>query len=233
MTERKTTTNIQTYEEYLRLRDAGLRKPALKTLQTFLEETKQWTATEKQCFLRCLFSRIESQSEDPFLLFQTTIPQPLREQLVIPSLLTWLQQEKTDPYPAYWYGTYCHNVKFLRKALELDPALEPARIILIRYETDALYDAVHHMPDGLIGDVEELSSIGEEMLQEVELIKDSTLRNHLKTNLMRELTLVRNYADFLRSGHPDLVLWGKENGRIVSRGTRSYDYGCSEHETGR
>jgi hypothetical protein len=74
------------YAHYCRNREAGLRGLAFQHLEKFLRNAKSWSFDDRSVFVNWLCLRIAEFGESDSC---GLIPQPLTEQLVVPTLLEW------------------------------------------------------------------------------------------------------------------------------------------------
>jgi hypothetical protein len=112
--------------------------------------------------------------------------------------------------------------------LEINPQDEQARQFLIEKGIYRLYFAVHHMPEGYIADSEnavkeDLALIGK-LQNHISKLSDLMLQRLLTGELENYAELVKNYAEWKKSGHSDLKKWGEENHKRVSSGVGVYYY---------
>lgn len=209
------------YAAYCVTREQGLRKDAFRHLTTFLARAESWTLDQKiefASFLFPFFETVEAADYGPF-------PQPLSEGLIKPTLLAWCAQEPDDARPFRWYGRYYRDRTFLLRALELDTIDDVARETLLGWWLYSLYYAVHHLPDGYIGNPDDDIALGDLVREHICQLTSAEKRAYWTDELESDLELVRNYAAWRASGHPNLVQWGEEQGKHVSyRGGATYYY---------
>ena len=206
------------YAVYCLEREQGLRKIAFQHLATFLTQTASWSFDQRVEFVRFLFpffETVESANYGPF-------PLPLSERLVKPTLLEWCALAPTDARPFRWYGRYYRDQDYLLQALAIDPHDDAARETLLGWWLYSIYYAVHHLPKGYIGTSADNLALGERIHDHIRQLTSSERRAHWTQELEADLELVRNYAAWRASGHPDLVQWGLEHHKRVS-----YDLGAT------
>jgi hypothetical protein len=209
------------YANYCFAREKGLRKEAFKHLDNFLRATNDWTNDQKIEFAKFLFPYFEMVEEADYGPF----PQPLGERLVKPTLGYWCENEKLDERPFRWYGTYYRSEEHLFKALELNPKDDIARQRLLTWWTYNIYYAIHHLPEGYIGDPQEDLELAEKAKYHIDQLTDANLWAKWTKELEQDLELVKNYVEWKQSGHSDLAQWGEEKNKIVSyRIARAYYY---------
>jgi hypothetical protein len=209
------------YAAYCLTREQGLRKDAFRHLTTFLAKAESWNLDQQIEFISFLFpffETVEAADYGPF-------PQPLSERLVKPTLLAWCAREPQDVRPFRWYGRYYRERAYLLRALELDPSDDEARETLLGWWSYSLYYAVHHMPDGYIGNPADELALGDLVRGHIQQLTLPGKQAYWTDELESDLELVRNYIAWKESGHPNLVQWGAEQGkRVAYNGGATYYY---------
>ena len=109
-------SGFQSYVSYLRLRESGLRKQAFETLAIFIASIKQWDSKLQQKFVDELM-HFEAANPSVYDL----IPHPLQQEIVLPCLRKWCNDEPDGAIPHRWLGVLLRNYAEYKKALELDP----------------------------------------------------------------------------------------------------------------
>ncbi len=209
------------YAAYCRAREQGLRKEAFRHLTTFLAQAAGWTLEQQIEFVSFLFPYVETVEAADYGPF----PQPLSKQLVKPALLAWCNRELRDARPFRWYGRYYRDRAYLLRALELNPGDDEARETLLGWWVYSLYYAVHHIPDGYIGNPADELALGDLVREHIQQLTSPGKQAYWTDKLESDLELVRNYVAWKESGHPNLVQWGAEQGKRVSyNGGATYYY---------
>jgi hypothetical protein len=116
------------YATYCRLRERGLRKKSLESLEAFLGRLVDSAFEQRLAFVCWVMPRADSASNGDLL-----IPWPLYDRLIRPTLLEWSQRRPAEPEPQYWLGTREHGTERLRRAITLDPRLTEVRARLVGY----------------------------------------------------------------------------------------------------
>ncbi len=203
------------YALYRSNREKGLRKEAFAHLDRFLDTTESWTFEEKTEFI--CFLILEEKSTAGSL--RQEFPHPLQKRLLEPVLKEWCAKETKDSRPFHWFAKYCRGgYPFLYRALEIDPQDDAARATLLVWLTDELEFSVHHLPEYYIGEYEEDLKRIEAVKAHIGKLTSQKLRDFWQDELSYSENLIRNYADWKASGHPNLPEWGWENNRNVSSG---------------
>lgn len=209
------------YANYCLYREKGLRKEAFKHLENFLKSSRNWTTKHKIEFVKFLFRFLETVEDADYGPF----PQPLSDQLAKPTLLEWCEIEKEDANPFRWFGKYYRSEEHLHKALEINPADNLARQEMLKVWTSRIYFAVHHLPEGYIGDPFEDIELSERIREQIQHLTKPSLKEYWTNVLEENLELVKNYIDWKISGQSDLIKWGQENSKKVGYGLiRTYYY---------
>jgi hypothetical protein len=207
------------YANYCFDREKGLRKESFKHLDTFLKSTENWSLDKKIDYVKFLFAFFENVQEADYGPF----PQPLSEKLVKSTLTAWCDTEKIDSSPFRWFGKYYRSEEHLFRALEINPADDLARQVILGWWTYNIYYSVHHLPEGYIGEPFEDMKLGEKIKEQIQQLTILELREHWTKELEEDMELVRNYIDWKTSGHSNFEKWGKENKRQTGYGhTRTY-----------
>lgn len=195
------------YAWYCFDREKGLRKEAFKHLENFLKTTDKWTLNDKINFLKFilpLFETIPKADYGPF-------PNPLSKKLVEPTLLKWCDMEKIENLPFRWYGKFYRSEKHLFKALELNPIDDLARQTLIKWWIYDIYYSVHHLPEFYIGNPFEDAKLGEKIMEHIQQLTTSELKEYWKEELEKYFDLVENYIEWKVSKHINFEKWGQAN----------------------
>ncbi|MBW0178067.1 hypothetical protein [Sediminibacterium sp.] len=195
------------YANYCFDREKGLRKQAFHQLDNFLKSTDSWTEERKKEFVQFLFPFMETVQDADYGPF----PQLLSEQLVKPVLEKWCETEKTDARPFRWFGTYYRSEEYLFKALDIDPADDIARKIILKNWTDSINYSLHHLPEYYIGDPIEDIQLAEKIKIQIDQLATASQREHWVNILEADMELVRNYIEWQTSGHKNFAEWGLEN----------------------
>lgn len=207
------------YGCYCRLRERGLRQEALRSLDGLMRAAEQWTFEERREFAAWL-SRLLEARETPY---DDLTPHPLIARLLRPTLLEWAERDAGAPLPHRWLGMffsgYPHATsglgsrEHLRRAIELDPREQPARIRLIHHELGYLDYAVHHLPAGYIGDPEADLAFTEEVARLIEGVADPRTASELRAELAAARQLTGDWIAFREGGGADFDEWCRVRGR--------------------
>lgn len=89
-----------------------LRKVAFKSLNSFINETKDWDGNKKKEFVNWLFGWIEKSENIHHVLVY-----PLEENLLKPILKEWMDDDSKDPKLFRWYGIFLKDENNLRSLI--------------------------------------------------------------------------------------------------------------------
>jgi len=181
-----TNSNYGLFSEYCDLLNKGLRKEALKHLNSFIELTNNWDYKGRTTFCNFLFSLSQTDNDLDIVLSRN-----LNEKLIKPTLIEMTLSEPNNYLPFKWYGEYFNNTLFLKKAYNLKPEDKSIRILLLNRLENDLSLSTHHLPDTYLGDYLEdisninlafsiLSSIEDKSLVEGNLKRFTTIKNEIE-----------------------------------------------------
>ena len=207
----KNYPELKDYSEYCFDREKGLRKQAFRKLDSFLNSAKDWTFNQKVEFTKFLFPFFETIEDADYGPF----PQPLKDKLIKKTLEDWCQNEVSDSRPFRWYGKYYRSEKHILRAIEINPKDDIARETLINWWIFSIYYSVHHLPEVYIGNPFDNIKLANKIREHILKLSDKTKKEHWTNELEEDVELIKNYIDWERSSHPNLVEWGKENNRKV------------------
>jgi len=151
----------QAYAHYCRERERGLRKQALRSLGAFVATAEWWPFEAGLSFVALLCAHLERPGWARFDL----TPHPLTNRILRPTLEEWTTHDPQAPLPHRWLGMffgYSYSgvraglveppdsvEQHLRRAIELDPTEQPARVRPAERLIGGLeYDA-HHLPESI------------------------------------------------------------------------------------
>lgn len=208
-------------------REKGLRKEAFKYLDNFLKSIDSWVFQDKIEFIDFLFSYIDTVEKSDYKL----LPQPLSDELVRPTLEKWCETERLNGLPFRWYGQYNRSEKHIFKALKLNSSDDKARQILINWWAYDMYFAIHHLPEGYIGEEpREDLMLYIKIVEQIDLISDPILKVNLTKwldDIKEDREIIINYVEWLDSGHLDFDTWGQQNKKKVGY-SASKDYSLNK-----
>jgi hypothetical protein len=228
------------YAQYCLDREGGLRRRAFQHLEKFLERGKAWSFHDRSSFANWLCDRItEFGDSDSCGL----IPQPLAEQLVVPTLREWAARETTDSIPCRWLGMYFSGVVYpvlraglsrvaedsyslLREALRRNPNDDLARISLIVMIVGDAEFSCHHLPHYYIGEPEDDLGRVAEAVELLSSVVDPAQNARLRSELHHVSQLIDDWICFKKAGASDFNQWCVNRGRTY-RWINAYYYSAS------
>ena len=197
------------YAAYLMLQDQGLRADAFKRLAAFLTQAQTWSFDRQRAFVAWLCDQVYRANDAD----SRVMPTPLAQQLVLPTLHAWTEQEPHDPVPHRWLGILFYEEKHLERALELDPDDQPARLCLVNRIVNGLEYSVHHVPEGYIGDPDADLEEAKAARQHLAYIVDERVRQALLHELDEVQHLIEDWIAFEQDGGGNFCEWCKQHGR--------------------
>lgn len=176
------------FSEYCDLREKGFRKESLNRLNEFIQQTHHWAESERREFTRVA---VDASRRRPFSA--AVLPQPLREEVVQPTLDHWIAQEPDNPEPLRLRG----GREDLCKALDLDPSHQDTVLRVARFMEGDIYFACHESEIGIIGEAELVLSMIEEYQEVLSLIEDEEKRARLTKEARIYQEVVENYQQYM------------------------------------
>lgn len=187
------------YDEYLRLREAGLRRDAFVALQRFIELAVAWPVEQRRDFVDGLLSSNERQPHN-----RHQLPHPLLQSVVVPTLEAWMTEAPHASVPRRWLGALRSDKPLLREALALDAGDDVARRHLIADLLRNVDYATHHLVEGnFIGDLEDAVAQLEEATNEVQRLRDSPSRKQLQASTSALAALIADWQEYVRAAAPE------------------------------
>lgn len=226
-----------TYARYCRERERGLRKRALRTLENFVGTAEWWPFGARLSFAAWLCAHLERPGWARFDL----TPHPLATRILRPTLVEWTTRDPAAPLPHRWLGMFFgydyyqgpraglaeppgDRKQHLRRAIELDPTEQPARVQLAELLMgDLEYDA-HHLPEYYIGEAEHDGGVAKEAAHLIEGLTDPIDRVRLRAEFAAARQLLEDWLAFSRESEADFEEWCRLRGRQYVW-TKHYYYG--------
>ncbi len=213
--------NLVHYKKYCEKRLVGLRKEAFAELSVFLKEFSGAPFEARRLFVDILLSIADSAGED---LTPDTMPHPLNEQVIKPTLAEWAKKERENYLSLYWSAKYFYDYDALERALALNPSEQKPLLLFIERNINALYYSTHHLPDYYCGNVDEDMLLVRKVEEKIRLVEDDEAQKAITDDFRFLRALVWNYFEFRQSGEKDFAVWGAKNGKQVSSNVSSYYY---------
>ena len=213
--------NLAHYKNYCEKRLVGLRKEAFAELSVFLKDFSGAPFEARRLFVGILLSNADSAGE---YLTPDTMPHPLNEQVIKPTLAEWAKKERENYLPLYWSAKYFYDYDALEHALAINPAEQKPLLLAIERNINALYYSTHHLPDYYCGNVDEDMLLVRKVEEEIRLVEDDEVKKAVTADFFFYSTLIRNYHEWKLSGEKDFAVGGAKNGKQVSSNVSSYYY---------
>ncbi|MFJ6205329.1 hypothetical protein [Bacillus pumilus] len=198
------------FRQYCERKEQGLRKDALKVLQSFIAEMKENEVEAKRVFVAWLFEWIERFEDGHHLLVF-----PLVNEVIQPVLQEWENVDPMDVRPYRWQGLFVHQgegLPYLLKALELGGSKEQ-RVIVQICETylSALWYSFHHIHEDLYlstyeKDQERIQGIEDVMI----LIEDKRIRTNVEKHSVYYNQLLSDWKEFQQTETRGFMKWCAE-----------------------
>ena len=225
------------YAQYCRDREGGLRRRAFQHLERFLGSAISWSFDDRAEFANWLFVRIAEFGESNSC---GLVPQPLAEQLVVPTLREWAARETTESIPCRWLGMYFSGVVYsglraglskgvddayslLREALRRNPNDDLARIRLIEMIVGDAAFSCHHLPHYYIGEPKEDLARLAEAVELLSGVSAPAQCDRLQSELEYFSQLIDDWIRFAEAGASDFNQWCVDRGRTY-RWIKAYYY---------
>ncbi|MEH7820810.1 hypothetical protein ACQKKC_14455 [Bacillus altitudinis] len=195
------------FRQYCVRKEQGLRKDALKVLQSFVEEMNKNEFTARRSFVVWLFDYIERFENGHHLLVY-----PLVHGMIHPVLREWENIDPTDVRPYRWQGLFVHQgegLPYLLKALEMGGSKEQ-RVIVQICETyiSALWYSFHHIHEDLYLSTYEKDHERIQGIQDVmKLIEDKNVQSNVEKLAVYYNQLLSDWKEFQQTQTRGFVKW--------------------------
>lgn len=213
--------NLVHYKNYCQKRLDGLRKEAFAELNVFLKVFSSAPFEARRLFVDILLSNADSAGK---YLTPDTMPHPLNEQVIKPTLDEWAKKERENYLPLYWSAKYFYDYDALERALLLNPSEQKPLLLFIERNLSALFYSTHHLPDYYCGNIKEDMLLLSKLDEKIRLVEDDEVKKTITDDFCFLRALVWNYFEFRQSGEKDFAVWGAKNGKQVSSNVSSYYY---------
>ncbi|MDH6596177.1 hypothetical protein [Bacillus aerius] len=207
MIEDERSHDYPLFRQYCVRKEQGLRKDALKVLQSFVEEMNKNEFTARRSFVVWLFDYIERFEDGHHLLVY-----PLVHGVIHPVLREWENIDPTDVRPYRWQGLFVHQgegLPYLLKALEMGRSKEQ-RVIVQICETyfSALWYSFHHIHEDLYLSTYEKDHERIQGIQDVmKLIEDKNDQSNVEKLAVYYNQLLSDWKEFQQTETRGFVKW--------------------------
>lgn len=195
------------FRQYCVRKEQGLRKDALKVLQSFVEEMNKNEFAARRSFVAWLFDYIERFEDGHHLLVY-----PLVHGVIHPVLREWENIDPMDVRPYRWQGLFVHQgegLPYLLKALEMGGSKEQ-RVIVQICETylSALWYSFHHIHEDLYLSTYEKDHERIQGIQDVmKLIVDKKVQTNVEKLAVYYNQLLSDWKEFQQTETRGFVKW--------------------------
>ena len=195
--------------DYLELRLKGLRKPAFKLLEAFIDESLDLPRIDQRAVVKSILEQ-EFANRNRTSLITT----PLNLKLIAPVLKDWKKDEQDGHVAIRLHGLVNRDVDALTTAHEHDPQDRDVwTALMVESVLEPLYWATHHIHESAL--LYEIKAI-EEILARGEMLKAEPPNGDV-TRLVEELAyyqqLICDWKEFKMSGQRDFPVWCETQGR--------------------
>ena len=196
------------FAAYCRLRERGLRKDALASIDRFMKLALSWPVPERRRFVTWLYDTQQSVPQVHQLVIQ-----PLRCRFALPTLEAWSLSEPSNSVVWRLLGTATANTEHFGTALDLDPADNYSRFQIILRLLQNVSHQCHHLPDYFIGEpVEALQDLATAQAMASEFV-DTSIPEALASDIQDLQNKINDWQTFLATGEESFSAWCSNNNR--------------------
>ena len=196
------------FADYCTLREQGLRKQALASLDQLIGQAKEWSTFERRRFVNWIY---ETHLTRPRV--HQLITNPLSQRLLIPVLEEWRHSDTTDATPRRWMGFATGDYAHFSEALTLNPQDDISRYRLVCGNLEDVDFQCHHLPEYFIGEPNDAVRL----LEEARILSVGFCDPKISPLLLDEFATlngkVNDWIAFQKTGVDSFSDWCKENGR--------------------
>jgi hypothetical protein len=200
------------YARYCRLRDQGLRRQAFSSLDEFIAAALVWDFEHQMAFVLWLCSRMDTLQD----AHQKPFPEPLRTRLFLPFFTEWLCREPANDEAHALRARYLEEPSLYRRAVEINPRNQRARIALAEACVQGIAFAMHHLPDHFIGDEQEAKLVAKEAKDHLAHIEQTDRRTRIAQDLAYEEQMLDDWIAFQQESGGGFDAWCRSKGRSYS-----------------
>ena len=205
--------------EYCAARDNDLHDRAAAIAEQIVAVAQDWPFEERKRFSLWLAHFTGSASERNGVSKYSSrfsmagpglfAPRLVVQGVLLPTFVEWSANEPANPEPHYWLGLYGEEpAPALRRAIGLDPAYGPARVVLAGMVLEAVEYAQHKLPSGYLGDpIDDLERLNEARALLTEAVEPS-VRVPFERAVLRLEATARDWIE-LRDRFKGEVSWSE------------------------
>ncbi|WP_282628375.1 hypothetical protein [Empedobacter sedimenti] len=176
------------FHRYLVKKNKGIRKEALRDLEEFIVEFRNWEYQDQKDFVLSIVD------------FEDEIPNTTSSYFATPLSLMmqdfmndWIKSENNDSTPFRWLAQKNNDTEMARKALSINPNDDLARLVIINAYLDKIYWSTHSLPHHFSGDIDEILAIYPTCLEEIKQLENRENQRKYTAELQEEIQVVKDY----------------------------------------
>ena len=196
------------FAEYCTLREKGLRKQALASIERLISESADWSTSERRRFVNWIY---ETHLRFPDV--HQLIVTPLNQRLLIPTLETWIADDPANSTPRRWLAFATGDHTHFVDALSRDPQDDMSRYrVVYRHLADVDYQC-HHLPEYFIDDPIDASKLLADARDLCAGFCDPRIVPSLEDDFATLNGKVNDWIAFQKTGGDSFAEWCDENDR--------------------
>ncbi len=196
------------FAQYCRLREQGLRPQALQAITRLIAEAASWTENARRQFADWIFATSLRIPE-----VHQLIPTPLKQQLLVPTLLRWAASESSNGTPERWLGFATGDRQHFSDAVLRNSNDDISRYWLVSHDLADVDHQCHHLPDYFIGDIETAISALDRATTMSGEFTNPDIAPTFEHKFIELYDKVRDWQAFQKSGCDSFAAWCNANGR--------------------
>ena len=198
----------QEFFDYCTLREKGLRKQALASIERLISQSSEWPSSDRRRFANWIY-----QTHLSFPNVHQLIVTPLNQRLLIPTLESWITDEPENATPRRWLAFATGDHSHFSDALSRDPRDDISRYRLVcRHLGDVDYQC-HHLPDYFIGEPIEALGLLDAALDLGLGFGDQRIMPTLADEFADLRSRIKDWITFQATGDPSFSDWCVKNER--------------------
>ena len=196
------------FADYLRLREQGLRKRALQSITQLIADARRWPAVERRRFANWIFD-VHLRHPEVHQLIVT----PLNQQMLIPTLKEWTENEAENSAPCRLLGFATGDHQHFSDALALNPQDDVSRYRLVLRDLAGVDFQCHHLPDYFIDKPSDAIATLDSAREMTMGFVDSRIGASLESEFSLLRSKVNDWVAFQRDGGDSFVVWCNQHNR--------------------
>ena len=196
------------FADYCTLREKGLRKQALASIERLINQSADWSAYERRRFVNWIY---ETHLRFPDV--HQLIVTPLNQRLLIPALATWIEDDPANAIPRRWLGFATGDHAHFADALSRDPKDDVSRYRLVCRKLGDVDFQCHHLPVYFIDDPTDALKLLDDARDLSAGFCDPRIVPSLKDEFATLNGKVNDWIAFQKTGGNSFSEWCEDNGR--------------------